>query len=125
MSTVNEKQPSAAADTLKWAVIFVLLAGAVVANAMFSDLPVYARAAGVIVIIALAGALAATTVKGKIAINFARESRTEVRKVVWPTRQESINTTFIVLAASALMALVLWGLDGILVRLVGLLTGVI
>ncbi len=111
MSTVNEKQPSAAADNMKWAVVFVLLAGAVVANAMFDALPVYVRAFGVIVVIGLAGALAATTVKGKIAINFARESRTEIRKVVWPTRREAFQTTLAVIVFTLIFGVFFWVLD--------------
>ncbi|MEH6818208.1 MAG: preprotein translocase subunit SecE, partial [Pseudoalteromonas distincta] len=62
--------------------------------------------------------------KGKQAQSFAREAHIEVRKVVWPTRQEALNTTFIVLAATAVMALILWGLDAILLRVVNLITGV-
>ncbi|CSD23319.1 preprotein translocase subunit SecE [Vibrio cholerae] len=83
-----------------------------------------ARAAGVIVLIAAALGVAATTTKGKEAIVFARESRMEVRKVVWPTRQETMQTTLIVLAVSIVMALALWGIDGIMVRLVAFATGV-
>ncbi len=66
--------------------------------------------------------MAALTKKGKNAIDFARESRMEVRKVVWPTRQETIQTTLIVLAVCIVMALALWGVDGIMVRLVSLIT---
>ncbi len=58
------------------------------------------------------------------ALAFARESRLEVRKVVWPTRQEAIQTTLIVLAVTAVMGLLLFVLDGALVWLVNLITGV-
>jgi preprotein translocase subunit SecE len=56
-------------------------------------------------------------------VSFAKESRTEVRKVVWPSRQEATQTTLIVVVATVIVALILWGLDGILVRVVGFLTG--
>ena len=56
-------------------------------------------------------------------MSFAKESRTEVRKVVWPSRQEATQTTLIVVVATVIVALILWGLDGILVRVVGFLTG--
>ncbi|MCG3760218.1 preprotein translocase subunit SecE [Vibrio cincinnatiensis] len=111
-------------DTVKWVITFVLLAAAVVGNYLYGELSVVARAAGVIVLIAAALGVAATTFKGKAAIVFARESRMEVRKVVWPTRQETMQTTLIVLAVSIVMALVLWGIDGIMVRLVAFVTGV-
>ena len=61
--------------------------------------------------------------KGMATVAFAREARTEVRKVIWPTRQETLHTTLIVAAVTAVMSLILWGLDGILVRLVSFITG--
>ncbi len=121
----NAETPSSssAADTFKWIVAFVLLAAAVVGNYLYGELSVVIRAAGVVVLIAAALGVAATTTKGKAAITFARESRLEVRKVVWPTRQETVQTTLIVLAVCIVMALVLWGIDGIMVRLISLVTG--
>ncbi len=126
MKANNAEAPdsSNALDTMKWIITFVLLAAAVVGNYLYGELSVVARAAGVIVLIAVALGVAATTFKGKAAIVFARESRMEVRKVVWPTRQETMQTTLIVLAVSIVMALVLWGIDGIMVRLVAFVTGV-
>ncbi|GAB3532824.1 preprotein translocase subunit SecE [Photobacterium alginatilyticum] len=111
-------------DGLKWVAVFALLAAAVVGNYLYSDVSVVLRASAVVVLVAAAGGLAALTAKGKTAITFARESRMEVRKVVWPTRQEATQTTFIVLAVTVIMALALWGIDGIMVRLVRLVTGV-
>ena len=115
---------SSAADTMKWVAAFVLLAAAVVGNYLYGELSVVIRAAGVVVLIAAALGVAATTTKGKAAIDFAKESRMEIRKVVWPTRQETMQTTLIVLAVCIVMSLVLWGIDGIMVRLVSLATGV-
>ena len=63
------------------------------------------------------------TFKGRTFLAFAKEARIEVRKVVWPTRQETTHTTLIVMVATVIMALILWGLDGILFRAVGFLTG--
>ena len=135
MKANNAETPESSSntvDTLKGVVAIVLLVIAVVGNAIFSgngsftvyQMHVVARAAGVIVLVATALAIMAITDKGKVAINFAREARTEVRKVVWPTRQETMQTTLIVLVVSVVMALVLWGIDGIMVRLVAFVTGV-
>jgi len=116
---------SSAADKFKWLLTILLLAAAVVGNSLYGEsVSVVIRTAGVIVLIALALGVAATTIKGKAAIAFAREARIEIRKVVWPTRQETMQTTLIVLAVSVVMALALWGIDGIMVRLVQLATGV-
>lgn len=110
-------------DGLKWVVVFALLAAAVVGNYLYSDVSVVLRSSAVVALVVIAGILAAMTAKGKAVVTFARESRMEVRKVVWPTRQEATQTTFIVLAVTVVMALALWGVDGIMVRLVRLVTG--
>ncbi|KJG19343.1 preprotein translocase subunit SecE [Photobacterium iliopiscarium] len=110
-------------DGLKWVVVFALLAAAVVGNYLYSDVSVVLRSSAVVALVVIAGIFAALTAKGKSVVTFARESRMEVRKVVWPTRQEATQTTFIVLAVTIVMALALWGIDGVMVRLVRLVTG--
>lgn len=110
-------------EMMKWLVFFALLALAIWGNSYFGQLNLPLRALAVVIIIAIAGAVALTTSKGKAAVVFAREARTEVRKVVWPTRQETLQTTLIVAVVTAIMSLILWGLDGILVRLVSFITG--
>lgn len=123
-ANAENQSSSSSMDGLKWVAVFALLAAAVVGNYLYSDVSVVLRATAVVVLVAAAGGIAALTAKGKTAITFARESRMEVRKVVWPTRQEATQTTFIVLAVTVIMALALWGIDGIMVRLVRLVTGV-
>ena len=123
MSEKTENQ-SNALDMLKWVVVFALLAGLVTANTMYGEISVLYRAIAIVVVVAVAGFIAATTEKGSTFLSFAKESRTEVRKVVWPTRQEANQTTLIVLAVTLVMALILWGLDGIIVRVVGFITGI-
>ncbi|MBE0361888.1 preprotein translocase subunit SecE [Pseudoalteromonas ulvae UL12] len=122
MST-NVETPSSSMDALKWLITFALLGGAVVGNYVYEDFSVLTRAIGVVAAIGLALATAAQTEKGRTFIAFAKEARIEVRKVVWPTRQETMHTTFIVMIATVVMALILWGLDGALFRIVGFLTG--
>lgn len=123
MNASTENQPSGSLDSLKWGFIFLVLIGAVFANYYFGDQSVLVRALGVVGAIVVAGIIAMQTSKGKTAVAFAKESRTEVRKVVWPTRQEAVQTTGIVLVATLFMSLVMWGLDSVLFWLVGLITG--
>ena len=111
-------------DMMKWLVIFALLAGLIAANHMFGEVSVLVRALVAVAVVAVAGFIAATTEKGSAFLTFAKESRMEVRKVIWPTRQETNQTTLIVMAATLIMALLLWGLDGIIVRLVAFITGI-
>lgn len=126
MKAKNAETPdsSSAVEIIKWFIAFALLAAAVVGNHVYDDMSVVIRAAGVIVLIAAALGVAALTTKGKATIDFARESRMEIRKVVWPTRQEATQTTLIVLAVCVVMALILWGVDGIMVRLIAFATGI-
>lgn len=127
MSVSSESQ-GGSKDTLLWGLVFIILAAAVGGNwwvgEHLNEVNVALRALGVVIAIAGAGVLALQTVKGKATLVFARESRLEVRKVVWPTRQEAIQTTLIVLAVTAVMGLLLFVLDGALVWLVNLVTGV-
>ena len=124
MNASTEDQPSSSLDGLKWGIIFLLLAAAVGGNYFYAEESPLIRAVAVVVIIALAGIFAMSTAKGRNAVAFAKESRTEVRKVVWPTRQEAIQTTGIVLVVTLAMSFLLWGLDSVLFYLVSLITGV-
>jgi len=123
MNASTESQPSGSLDSLKWGVIILILAGAVVGNYVYGDQSVLLRAVGVVAAVVIAGLIAMQTVKGRSAANFAKEARIETRKVVWPTRQEAVQTTGIVIVATLIMALILWGLDTILFELVGFITG--
>ena len=121
--SANVEQSSNGLDVVKWVIAIALLAGAVIANNMFDQESVLIRAIGVVAAVIIAGFFAATTTKGKEFIAFAKESNKEVRKVIWPTRQEAIQTTGIVLLATLIMSLILWGLDSLLFWAVGFVTG--
>ena len=110
-------------EVLKWLGVVVLLVAAVAGNSYYREVTLPLRALAVVVLMAAAAGIALLTTKGKATLAFAREARTEVRKVIWPTRQETLHTTLIVAAVTAVMSLILWGLDGILVRLVSFITG--
>ncbi|QDF65521.1 preprotein translocase subunit SecE [Shewanella sp. SNU WT4] len=122
--TTNTEEQGNSLDMVKWGVVILLLAAAVIGNQYFSDTSVLVRVLAVVGAFAVAGVIALQTAKGQMALAFARESQIEVRKVIWPTRQEALNTTFIVLAATGVLALILWGLDAILLRIVNFITGV-
>jgi preprotein translocase subunit SecE len=123
MNASTESQPSGSLDFLKWSIVLLLLAGAVAGNYFFGEQSILIRAIAVVVAIAFAGVVAMQTDKGRRAVIFAKESKTEIRKVVWPTRQEAVQTTGIVLVATVIMSIVMWGLDSVLFWLVGFVTG--
>lgn len=119
----NTETQSNPMDMLKWLIVIALLGGVVAGNYVYEELSVLYRALGAVAGVVIAGVVAASTTKGSAFLTFAKDSRTEVRKVVWPTRQEATQTTLIVLAATVVMSLLLWGLDGIIVRVVSFITG--
>ncbi len=110
-------------DSVKWVVVAALVAAAIVGNSYFADQSLLYRVLGIVVISAVAGMIALQTTKGVAFWNLVKGSRTEIRKVVWPTRQETVQTTLIVLAFVVLVALLLWGLDTLLGWLVSLVIG--
>ena len=110
-------------DGLKWAVVFVLVAVGVVGNSYFDDQSLLYRVLGLVALAALAGLVALQTAKGAAFWSLVKGSRTEIRKVVWPTRQETVQTTMIVVAFVIVVALLLWGLDSFLGWLVSLAIG--
>ena len=124
MNANTETTPSNTMDVLKWGLVAILLVGAIVGNSLLGELSAPLRVAGVIIMVAVSLLVAAQTNKGQTTVAFAKESRTEVRKVVWPTRQETVQTTLIVFVVTFLAAMLLWGMDAILVRVVALITGV-
>ena len=119
----NTETQSSPFDMLKWLIVIALLGGVVAGNYIYEDQSVLYRAIAAVVLVAIAGFVASSTEKGSTFLTFAKDSRMEVRKVVWPTRQEATQTTLIVLAATVVMSLILWGLDGIIVRVVSFITG--
>ena len=120
---VSVETNSGIPDQLKWSTVAVLLAGAVVAFYYFGDQSLLLRVIGLIVVGGIAAAVAFQTERGREAWEFMREARTELRKVVWPTRKETLQTTLIVIAVVALTAVILWIFDGLLAWIVRLLLG--
>jgi preprotein translocase subunit SecE len=119
----NTEQTGSALDTVKLLLVVGLLAAGVYGFYAFADQPVWVRLAGLLVVIAAAVFVALQTAVGRSVWRFAAESRVEVRKVVWPTRQETLQTLLIIVIAVLLTALFLWAVDSVLFSIVRYLTG--
>ena len=122
MST-SVQTTGAASDLVKWVGAFAILASGIAGFYYWSDESLLLRVIALLVLSAVALLVAGQTEKGRIAWDFVRESRTEVRKVVWPTRKETTQTTLIVIAMVGLVAIIMWILDGLLAWLVKLVLG--
>ena len=110
-------------NTLLWIIAVALIIVAAVGNTYFAaQLSLVVRVLALVALGAGAVAAAALTNQGQKTIHFIKESRTELRKIIWPTRPEATQTTLIVIAMCVVVSLVLWGIDSIIVRLVAFLT---
>ena len=105
------EQTSSALDTFKlMSAVLVLIAG-VVGFYYFEDESQLLRVLGMLGVAVVAFLIAATSDPGRRGLGFVREARVEVRKVVWPTRQETLQTTVAVLFMVGLVAIMLWLFD--------------
>jgi len=110
MSTRAETETSTL-DTAKLALALAILIGALVGFYYFADLSKLVRVISLTAAVGIAVAIALQTDKGRTLASFVREAQTEVRKVVWPTRQETIQTTLVVMVVVVIIAIFLWLLD--------------
>lgn len=118
MSSKAEQQTSSL-DTVKLILAFVLLLVGIGGFYYFSTwkgeaVSVLIRVLGLLAFVAVAVGVAATTEKGRNLITFLKDSRMEVRKMVWPTRAETMQTTLMVMVIVLLLSLFLWLVDMLL-----------
>jgi preprotein translocase subunit SecE len=123
MSTEISSEGSSALDTLKLVVALALLVAGIYGFYYFEAQATWIRLLGLLAVVALAVFIVVQTPKGRGIWRFAADSRTEVRKVVWPTRQETLQTLLIIVIAVFITALFLWLVDSILFWVVRLATG--
>ena len=111
------------ADKIKLLVAVLLVIAGLAGFYFFADAPTVVRVLSVIAGLVLAGLVAGTSAPGKQFFRFALDARDEAKKVVWPTRKETIQMTGVVMAFVVVMALFLWAVDSILLWLVKLAMG--
>lgn len=108
---------------LKWFAAAFLTIGGIFAYYHYGQYPTAYRALALLPVIALALFFVALTSQGGAFFTLLREAVVETRRVVWPTRQETIQTTLVVVAFVFVMALILWGLDAAFGKLISLIIG--
>ena len=105
-------------DVLKWLVVFVLIAIGVVGNQYYSAESLRYRVLALVGLAIVAALVALQTDRGRRFATLLKEARVEIRKVVWPTRPELVQTTAIVVVFVLVVALLLWGMDSLISLLV-------
>lgn len=98
-------------DFAKWLIVIALVTVGIIGNSHYSAQPLFYRALALIVLAVVALFVAYNTEKGAGIWSLIQGSVVELRKVVWPTRQETNQTTLIVVAVVIVMSLILWALD--------------
>ena len=114
MSASKESSVSVSVEWLKWGVVGAIIALSVYANWYYQDQSLFYRVVGLIAMAVFAFFTALKTVKGNAAWNLLKEARGEIRRVVWPTNNETTQTTLVVLVMVFIFSLILWGLDSLL-----------
>ena len=123
MNANTETSGASALDVIKMVLAAALLLGGIVGYYYFADASIVLRAAGVVLGIALGIVVFATTERGHELWGFIQTSRVELRKIVWPTRPETLQTTLAVIVFTLILGIFFWVLDKGLVWATRLLTG--
>ncbi|OGS75341.1 MAG: preprotein translocase subunit SecE [Gallionellales bacterium GWA2_55_18] len=111
------------ADKIKLLVAFLLVAAGIAGFYSLHDSAAVVKLASVLVGLLLAAGVAWTSEPGKRFFAFGQESVAEAKRVVWPTRKETLQTTGVVLLFAVVMASFLWAVDAGLMMVVNMLMG--
>jgi preprotein translocase subunit SecE len=123
MAEVQTSVGASAKDAVLMTASLLLLFAGIVAFYWFDEQALLVRVAMVIVGLAAAAGLMWFSWYGREFWQFAIAARIELRKVVWPEREETIKTTYVVFIFAIVMGVFFWGLDWVLTWLTRLLSG--
>jgi preprotein translocase subunit SecE len=114
MSQLEQAQTGGVVDKAMLAAAVLALLAGIVGFHQLADASVWARAGALIGGIVVAVVVALLSQSGRRFIGFSQQAVDETRKVVWPTRKETVQTTLIVFGFVLVMALFLWLSDKVL-----------
>jgi preprotein translocase subunit SecE len=115
--------PSSTLDTVKLVLALVVLVAGMFGFYWFEQVALTWRVIAMFAVVGVAVGLVLWTALGQRLVALSRDSRVELRKVVWPTRQETMQITLIVLVLVFLIGLFLWLVDSLLFWGVQMITG--
>ena len=110
-------------DKIKLFIAFLVASAGIAGYYNLQQSPAVVKLASVLAGLLLAAGVAWTSEPGKRFFAFGRDSVAEAKRVVWPTRKETIQTTGIVIAFAVTMALFLWAVDASLMIIVNKMMG--
>jgi preprotein translocase subunit SecE len=118
-----EPATSSALESAKIGLAIILLVAGIAAFYVLAKQPLFVRIGALLVPLLAAFWVMYMTAVGKSIWQFAFDSRVEVRKMVWPTRQETTQTTLVVVLLIVVISLFLWGVDSLLAWIVRSIAG--
>ena len=110
-------------DKIRLVLALLLVAAGIGGFYLLGDKPAVLRLLSIMVGLAAAVAVLWTTTMGREALVFVKEAGVEARKVVWPSRKETIQTTGAVFALVLVMGVILWVVDFSLMWFIKLILG--
>ncbi|MCU7876569.1 MAG: preprotein translocase subunit SecE [Candidatus Thiodiazotropha sp. (ex Lucinoma borealis)] len=110
-------------DTVKLILAVGIIVGAILGFYYLDGYSQLLRVLGLLALVGVSALIAYQTTVGRTVWEFASASKVEVRKVVWPSRQETVQTTLIVFVMVLFMGIVLWLFDMMLGAILRALTG--
>ncbi len=111
MTTQNVETVNSKSDVALVSIAIMIVLAGVLGFSFLSDQPMLARIGILVGGVVLGLATAWFSLPGKRFLGFARESYDEARRVTWPSRKETVNTTGIVFAFVVIMAIFLFIVD--------------
>ena len=123
MSEKAEQGSAGALDAVKWVVVTALVVLAIWGNGYYAEISPLYRALAILVLALVAAFVGLQTEQGRAFNQLRKDAAIELRKVVWPTRHETVQTTLIVLVFVVIVALILvlmdWVLNGLVSWVIG------
>jgi preprotein translocase subunit SecE len=108
---------------IKWILALGLLSGAVIGFQLTQQHSILIRVIGLLGLTGLALFVASTTPQGQRALEFIQAAKAEAKRVVWPTRQETMQMTGIVVVMVLIVTLFVWLVDSLLIVAMTWFTG--
>lgn len=102
-------------NIIKWILVIALILGAIVGFQFYQQYSISIRIIALIAMSGLALFVASTTPKGKQTLEFIQAAKAETKRVVWPTRQETMQMTGIVALMVLIVTLFVWLVDSLLI----------
>ena len=118
MTGKAEATTASGMDVFKLVIAAAIVLAGLAGFYVYADSPLLYRVLGIVGAVVAAAIIYFTTERGRSLASFMHDARTEVRKMVWPTRGETLQTTVVVFVVVIILALFLWIIDRILTALI-------